>query len=122
HLAAVHDAAKFRKTQNTTEAYLKDRIREYGSVSTGHCSICSRPFATAAELYAHIEGCVVHLLLQRAREDNRSAAHGEGTAMISQPMEMDGSTWDTRSYMLATGHPGVMAPWIQGGFPGGYGH
>ena len=64
----MHDAAKFRKTQNTTEAYLKDRIREYGSVGAGHCSIYSWLFATAAELYGHIEGCVVQLLLQRAEK------------------------------------------------------
>lgn len=67
HLAVVHHAAKFRKTQNTTETYLKLRLKEYGSVHGGHCGICSRYFSVAAKLYNHIEGCVVRLLLERAK-------------------------------------------------------
>ncbi|EFX05758.1 c2h2 finger domain containing protein [Grosmannia clavigera kw1407] len=67
HLAVVHHAAKFRKTQNTTETYLKLRLKEYGAVHGGHCNICSRQFSVAAKLYNHIEGCVVRLLLERAR-------------------------------------------------------
>lgn len=127
HLAAVHDAAKFRKTQNTTEAYLRDRIREHGSVGAGHCSICIRPFASAAELYGHIEGCVVQLLLLRAREDNGSAVPRDGAAMSQSSLGytgMEDAEWNAGPYMLATGAAGTVSHgghWVHGTFPEGYG-
>ncbi|KAL1887734.1 hypothetical protein Sste5346_010027 [Sporothrix stenoceras] len=112
HLAAVHGAAKFRKTQNTTEAYLRDRIREHGSVGAGHCSVCVRPFASAAELYGHIEGCVVQLLLLRAREDNGNAAPLDRAAIFQPAILMEEAGWNAGSYILATENAGALS---QGG-------
>lgn len=69
HLAVIHNAAKYRKSHNTTEAYLRQRLSEYGTLSGGHCSICARHFSAATKLYNHVEGCVVRLLLERAKTD-----------------------------------------------------
>jgi hypothetical protein len=102
--------------------YLRDLIQEYGSVGAGYYSLCTRPFATTAELYGHIEGL---LLLLRAREDNGNAAPQDGAAIFRPPTRVEDVGWNGGPYMVAAAHKRVMPNngyWIHGVFPGRYGH